>query len=119
MYEDKDSKYFNNPRTDLIGLIPNKENNKILEIGSGGGDTLIEIKRLGLAKEVVGIDVTDLPNSNQNSAEIDKLLICDIEDVQLNFQENYFDVIICGDVLEHLIDPLSVLRKLHLYLKQD
>jgi 2-polyprenyl-3-methyl-5-hydroxy-6-metoxy-1,4-benzoquinol methylase len=119
MYENKDKAYFSNPRIDLIGLIPQKVNNKVLEIGAGSCDTLIEIKKLGLAEEVVGVELLKLPESNQENSGIDKLIICNIEDSEIDLPHGYFDVIICGDVIEHLIDPWSTLKKLGHYLKPD
>lgn len=119
MYQDKSKNYFNNPRMDLIGLIPKNENNKILEIGSGSCDTLVEIKKLKIAKEVIGVELMILSDSQQENSEIDRLIIGNIENIELDLPEDYFDVIICGDVLEHLIEPWSTLKKLHKHLKQD
>jgi 2-polyprenyl-3-methyl-5-hydroxy-6-metoxy-1,4-benzoquinol methylase len=119
MYQDKRKSYFNNPRIDLIGLIPPNINNRILELGAGGGDTLVEIKRLKLAQEVVGVELMSLTDSQQENSEIDRLIIGNIEEIELDLPENYFDVIICGDVIEHLIDPWNVLRKLHKHLKDS
>lgn len=116
MYQDKVKEYFSNPRHDLIGLIPKNENSKILEIGAGSCDTIIEIKRLKLAKEIVGVELMELTDSQQKSHEIDKLIIGNIENIDLDLPQDYFDVIICGDVLEHLIDPWNTLKKLHKYL---
>jgi len=119
MYQDKSKDYFNNPRLDLIGLIPRNINNKILEIGAGSGDTLVEIKKLKLAGEVVGVELINMTDSQQKNSEIDRLIIGNIEEIELDLPENYFDVIICGDVIEHLIDPWNVLRKLHKHLKDS
>jgi len=119
MYQLKKESYFNIPRIDLIGLIPKKENNKVLEIGAGSGDTLIELKKTKIASEVVGIELMQLPDSNQNHPDIDKFIFGNIENIELDLPENYFDVIICGDVLEHLIDPWNTLHKLHKFLKSD
>ena len=119
MYQDKNKKYFNNPRIDLIGLIPKNENNKILELGAGSCDTLVEIKKLKLAKEVVGIELMKLTDSHQENSEIDKLIIGNIENIELDLPKDYFDVIICGDVLEHLTDPWNTLKTLHKHLKQN
>ena len=119
MYQDKDKSYFNNPRIDLIRLIPPNINNRILEVGTGSGDTLVEIKKLELAQEVVGIELMNLVDSRQDSFEIDRMIIGNIEEIELDLPENYFDVIICGDVIEHLIDPWKVLIKLHKHLKQN
>ncbi len=119
MYQDKGKTYFNNPRFDLIGLMPKNENNKVLEIGAGSCDTLIEIKNLNLAREVVGVELMKLTDSQQNSSKIDKLIIGNIENIELDLPEEYFEVIICGDVLEHLLDPWSTLKKLKKHLKPD
>lgn len=119
MYDSKEGIYFNASRIDLIGLIPKNENNKVLEIGAGGGDTLLEIKRLKLATEVVGVELMKLANSQQTNPEIDKLIFGNIENMELDLPNEYFDVIICGDIIEHLIDPWSVLLKLRKYLKQN
>jgi ubiquinone/menaquinone biosynthesis C-methylase UbiE len=117
-YDVKETLYFTNPRIDLIKLIPKKDGNRVLEIGAGGGDTLIEIKRQKLATEVVGIELMEMSNSNQGNAEIDKFIICDVERTELEFPDSYFDVILLGDVLEHLLDPWSFLKKTSRCLKQ-
>ena len=119
MYQDKNKSYFSNPRIDLISLIPPNINNRILEVGAGSGDTLVEIKKLKLAKEVIGIELLNLKDSQQHSSEIDRMIIGNIEEMELDLPENYFDVIICGDVIEHLIDPWEALIKLRKHLKQN
>jgi 2-polyprenyl-3-methyl-5-hydroxy-6-metoxy-1,4-benzoquinol methylase len=117
-YEEKDITYFNSARRDLIELIPNNKNNKILELGPGGGDTLIAIKKMGIAKEVIGIELMQLPESNQLHPDIDRMIFGNIEEIKLDLPENHFDVIVIGDVLEHLIDPWMVVGKLTRHLKR-
>lgn len=116
-YLQKDLSYFINPRLDLISLMPINSNQKVLEIGMGGGDTLIHIKKEKLASEVVGIDIIELPNTNQQNQLIDKSYIMDVEKDDLPFADNYFNVIIAGDVLEHLVNPWHILQKLARVLK--
>ena len=50
---------------------------------------------------------------------IDTFIVGEIEQVDLSKYSNYFDVIILADVLEHLSDPLEVLKRLKAYLKSD
>lgn len=119
MYQVKSKKYFNNPRLDLMSLIPNKENSKVLEVGAGSCETLVEIKRLKPAKEVVGLKLMQLADSQQNNTEIDRLRIGNIESIELDLTEEDFDVIIWSDLLEHLVDPWNALKKLHKHLKSD
>jgi 2-polyprenyl-3-methyl-5-hydroxy-6-metoxy-1,4-benzoquinol methylase len=118
-YDEKQEVYFTNPRLDLIKLIPHNPAGRILEIGAGGGDTLVEIKKHDLAREVVGVDIMTIPNSNQDNPVIDKFIICDVEKDMLPYSEGYFDVILLGDVVEHLFDPWSFLSKIASLLKKD
>jgi 2-polyprenyl-3-methyl-5-hydroxy-6-metoxy-1,4-benzoquinol methylase len=114
MYIGKPKNYFSEIRNDIIELIQ-CNNCNILEIGCGEGNTLIELKRQGKAKFVVGIDIVDL---NQSS-KLDKFILADIENDNINLPEEYFDIIICADVLEHLKDPWSVLKKIRKFLKPN
>ncbi|HEX8530565.1 MAG TPA: methyltransferase domain-containing protein [Cytophagales bacterium] len=117
IYSEKKVEYFSNPRLDLISLLPEQKNSRILEIGAGGGDTLVKIKELGLAQEVVGVELFDMPHTNQQHPAIDRMLICNIETTELPLPKQYFDAILCGDVLEHLLDPWAVVHKLNGHLR--
>jgi 2-polyprenyl-3-methyl-5-hydroxy-6-metoxy-1,4-benzoquinol methylase len=118
IYSDKKASYFTNPRVDLISLLPKNNQNKILEIGAGGGDTLVKIKELQLADEVIGIELFHMPDTNQSHPAIDKMIICNIETSMPVLPQNYFDVVICGDVLEHLIDPWAIVKQVSAYLRK-
>ncbi len=118
IYDTKDATYFRQVRGDLISLLPDNRSQKILEIGSGGGNTLVEIKSRSLASEVVGSDIFSLDNSNQRNPLIDKFIIADLEKDDLELPLEYFDVILAGDVLEHLVDPWKVIENLTKFLKK-
>lgn len=117
LYTEKSLDYFSMVRKDLISLIPAKQSNRILEIGAGGGYTLAAIKEMGLAAEVTGIELCPMPDSMQDHPSIDRMIIGNIENLELDFPANYFDIIICGDVLEHLVDPWAVINKVNKHLK--
>ena len=116
-YLEKDRSYFINARLDLINLMPLNPLQKVLEIGMGGGDTLVHIKKNNLAAEVTGIDIMKLTGTNQDNLLIDKTFFLDVDKVALPFPQDYFDVIIAGDVLEHLIDPWKAIEKITAVLK--
>ena len=116
-YLEKREAYFTNARHDLISLLPKKEGLTILEIGAGGGDTLAELKKSGIAKEVTGVELFDLAGTRQNDPLIDNFIIANIENDELNLPLNHFDAVLCGDVLEHLLDPWKVVEKLTVHLK--
>jgi len=46
-------------------------------------------------------------------------LVGDVEVLDLEFPREYFDCVICADVLEHTKDPWAVLRKLQFYLEKN
>lgn len=110
-YQEKPGGYFTNPRHDLISFLPAHSGLRVLEIGAGGCDTLLELKTSGKAAEVVGIELFELAGSAQRHPAIDCLLLGNIEQMDLNFPAGYFDVILFGDVLEHLTDPWAVVAK--------
>jgi 2-polyprenyl-3-methyl-5-hydroxy-6-metoxy-1,4-benzoquinol methylase len=117
-YIAKSQDYFTNIRFDIISLIPSNPHQKILEIGAGTGNTLVHIKENNIAEEVMGVELMKIPGSNQENALIDKFQIANIENEDILAAEGYFDVILCADVLEHLIDPWSTVDRISKYLKK-
>jgi 2-polyprenyl-3-methyl-5-hydroxy-6-metoxy-1,4-benzoquinol methylase len=116
-YSEKANIYFTRPRKDLINFLPEGTGLKILEVGAGGGDTLIELKQSGKASEVAGIELFSLSDTYQNSKLIDRFIIGNIEEINPDLNTNHYDAILFGDVLEHLIDPWSAIKKLSDFLK--
>ena len=90
--------------------------NIVLDIGCGEGETGYELKRQGKAKEVICIELAEEAARNAKN-KLDRVLVGDIEKLELPFAKEYFDYILMGDVLEHLIDPWSCLKRLKEYLK--
>ena len=117
-YTSKERSYFSYVRKDVMSLLPENSDQRILEIGAGGGNTLLYLKENKLAAEVMGIELMDLPDSNQRNPMIDRFQIANIEIDRIDAQEEYFDVIICADVLEHLSDPWTVVNEISKYLKK-
>ncbi|MEZ0542591.1 class I SAM-dependent methyltransferase [Fibrella arboris] len=118
LYEQKQTNYFSQVREDLIGQIPHSPTTRLLEIGAGGCDTLVAVKERKLASEVFGVELFSIENSNQQNPLIDKLFIGNIEQTLPDFPIGYFDIILCGDVLEHLVDPWSTVQKISRFLKK-
>jgi len=90
---------------------------RILEIGCGGAGFSAQIKKRQSC-EIWGIEL------NQESAEkaekiIDKVLCGDIVQLLSVLPDAYFDCIVMNDVIEHLIDPESVLTELRAKLNSS
>jgi 2-polyprenyl-3-methyl-5-hydroxy-6-metoxy-1,4-benzoquinol methylase len=119
-YDKKHTSYFSNIRLDLISLIDAGSNNlKVLEVGAAYGETLFYLKQNGIASEVVAVDLFEDISNKQNYKKVDDFIFGNIETLELIQYNNYFDLILLPDVLEHLIEPLPVLNKLKNYLKTD
>jgi 2-polyprenyl-3-methyl-5-hydroxy-6-metoxy-1,4-benzoquinol methylase len=116
-YTTKEPGYFSYVRMDIISLLPVNRQQKVLEIGAGTGNTLVYIKENKLAAEVMGVDLLNIAGSKQKDIAIDSFQIADIEKDNIAAPKEYFDVIICADVLEHLADPWTIVDKLAAHLK--
>jgi len=89
----------------------------ILDVGCSQGRLGRHLRRHKKAV-VYGLDISDraIKEAKKN---LDKAYRLNIETDDLPFPPKSFDIIICADILEHLVDPLFVLEKLKLYLKND
>jgi 2-polyprenyl-3-methyl-5-hydroxy-6-metoxy-1,4-benzoquinol methylase len=119
-YNEKAPDYFSNIRKDLINLIDaNAKDLKILEVGAAYGETLYYLKQNGIAAEAVGVDIFEDTKNKQNYKPLDRFIFGDIEKIELPEYNQYFDLILLPDVLEHLFEPKSVLETLKKYLRED
>lgn len=116
-YKNKGKEYYSYIRYDVLKMIP-RGVKIILDVGCGEGHTSAEAKRTLEASVVVGVEPY-LPAAEIAKKNLDRLLTSDIEVLDLDYPEGYFDCIICADVLEHTRDPWTVLKKLYYYLNYD
>jgi 2-polyprenyl-3-methyl-5-hydroxy-6-metoxy-1,4-benzoquinol methylase len=93
----KEINYYSNARVDTINLLPNKDIKNILEIGGGNFPTLDLLMNKYKANGW-GIDIYQTNNENI------KFIKGSIEDTEINqlIPNNYFDLIVANDVVEHL-----------------
>ncbi|MBN1897725.1 MAG: class I SAM-dependent methyltransferase [Spirochaetes bacterium] len=112
----KPKEYYSIDRKDVLEMIPADSNN-ILDIGCGEGRLGRDLEQRG-AKNLVGVE--RCPKAAKKAKKVfNRVLVGDIETMRFPFKRNYFDCIICADVLEHLIDPVSLLVKLKDHLKKE
>jgi GT2 family glycosyltransferase/tetratricopeptide (TPR) repeat protein/2-polyprenyl-3-methyl-5-hydroxy-6-metoxy-1,4-benzoquinol methylase len=100
--------YYDMPRPEVLAIIP-RTARRVLDVGCGAGNLGATLKARQ-PTEVVGIEVVpeiaDIARSR-----LDQVIVGDIESLDLRLQAGSFDCVIFADVLEHLRDPLSVLRR--------
>ena len=107
---------------DLVSRVikEKKDVKNILDVGCGFGLLSKELKKTYPKLDLYGIEYAK--KASQSSQKILKLLQCNIEDMALikhRLKSQKFDIIIFSDVLEHLYDPVRVIKSYQSLLKQD
>jgi 2-polyprenyl-3-methyl-5-hydroxy-6-metoxy-1,4-benzoquinol methylase len=113
-YRDKEDVYYGNCRKDILPLLP-KRASRILEIGCGSGDTLAFLKANGYCHHTIGVELFSAA-ADIAVDRVDELYRSNIEEMDLAVDPGSVDVILCLDVLEHLVNPHQVIRYLHKFL---
>lgn len=110
LYRHKDNTYFSSVNMRILPLLPHSAN-CILDVGCGEGNTLEWVKKRIDAKWVGGVELHgDAAKIAGN--KLDWVKQANIEDAELPFSDESLDLILCLDVLEHLIDPWRTVAKL-------
>ncbi|MGY4884240.1 MAG: class I SAM-dependent methyltransferase [Nanobdellota archaeon] len=90
------------------------QNSKLLDIGSGSGQFLYEMKKLGL--EVYGIEPGDF---DEQGSKKYKLNIKKSDLIKTNYPNEFFDIITMNHVLEHTNNPHEIIIKIKRILKKN
>ena len=113
----KDDGYYSCKREDVLSLLDLRNGIKVLDVGCGYG-AAGQLLKTKCKAEVHGIEIN--PRAAVKARiHYDSVINGNIEQDEFSFEANYFDFIICADVLEHLSDPWGALRRLKDYLKND
>lgn len=113
-YESKPRDYYENEREEMLEFLPARVEH-VLDVGCSNGN-------FGrMVKEKTGAEVQGIEPMKEfadlASEQLDKVYTATVEDAIAQLPDTYFDVIYCNDVLEHLVDPYSVLRSFKAKLK--
>ncbi len=113
---------------DLVGFDERKDSNHsklvcavgknktVLDIGCNAGHIAKRLKENGCS--VVGVEI-DKEAGKKACNVCNGVIFGNVEELVFDFEKESFDVILFGDVLEHLLNPLEVLIKLKTFLKKD
>lgn len=101
-----DARYYERSRDDVLDLLP-RPLGRVLDVGCGAGASA-EAARARGATSVVGIELVE-EQAAKARQHMDAVHAGAIEDV-LPTLRGSFDTILCLDVLEHLVDPYSILE---------
>jgi 2-polyprenyl-3-methyl-5-hydroxy-6-metoxy-1,4-benzoquinol methylase len=101
-------------RSEVASLLP-KQYRTVLEIGcSKGGFKAC----LDPAVEIWGVE-PDASSAHQAAGRGYKVLVGLYEDVSERCPDNYFDLVICNDVIEHMVDHEKFLEDIKKKLKKN
>jgi 2-polyprenyl-3-methyl-5-hydroxy-6-metoxy-1,4-benzoquinol methylase len=107
-------KYYEDKRTEVSVLLP-KQYTKVLEIGCGGGEFRGNLK---LEHEYWGVElVASIAELEKN--KIDKVLIGTYQQVVNQIPNDYFDLVICNDVIEHMPNHDEFFQSIKGKMKKD
>jgi 2-polyprenyl-3-methyl-5-hydroxy-6-metoxy-1,4-benzoquinol methylase len=99
----------------LFGLVSQLPRGKLLDVGCGVGNIGAKLGELGF--QVTGIDhsakAVNLARERGLEAEV-----CDLDSEKLTYGDETFDVVWAGDVIEHVFDPINLLKQLNRVLKK-
>jgi SAM-dependent methyltransferase len=104
----KPAEYYASDRSDFLGWVGGNHR-RVLDIGCGAGSNGDWYRRHD-AGEIIGVEI-DQSSAERASFVFDRV-ICEPIETALQMLEGSFDLIVCADVLEHLVDPWSVVREL-------
>ncbi|MEW6720414.1 MAG: glycosyltransferase, partial [Thermodesulfobacteriota bacterium] len=111
-----DRSYYRQARKEIEEMVPAGAA-RILDVGCGEGVLGRALLEKG-ASEVVGIEA-DPSSAEAARRNLTRVLEGDVETMELPFADGRFDCIVLADVLEHLRDPLSALKKLKRCLAEE
>lgn len=102
----------------ILGLAKNSLKGKVLDVGCARGYLGRRIKEIG-GNYVAGIEISE-GAAHQARAVLDDVYVFDIQKHWLaEVKEQKFDLIILSEVLEHVFDPVFVLKNAHDMLSPD
>jgi SAM-dependent methyltransferase len=115
-YSAKEGEYFSNARRDYIAELPPDTDTKILEVGCGDGATGVLALQEKKCSVYCGVELS--PSVAERArGRITQVVVGDVEKLELPWPPGTFDVLILSEVLEHFVDPWTVLEKLRPLMK--
>lgn len=89
---------------------------KILDLGSGTGDFIFQIAQSFPQHEYYGCDLAKTVISQNKKNK--KIINWSVQDInKTTYKNNFFDIVIAGEVIEHLSDTDSFIKDIYRVLK--
>lgn len=100
-------------------LLAKKSNNitDVMDLGCGNGDSFDLFRELDSAIKWYGLDIKTSPEVNQRTRT--DIEFYTFDGVNIPFEDNFFDLIFCNQVLEHVRKPELLLANIQRVLRPD
>jgi 2-polyprenyl-3-methyl-5-hydroxy-6-metoxy-1,4-benzoquinol methylase len=109
-YTNKADAYFAHARKEIAPLLP-VDCGRVLELGCGSGATLAWLCQVRGVAYTAGVEISETA-AKAARQHVDEVHCADIERTEVVFSGGRFDLVLCLDVLEHLIDPWAMVDRL-------
>ena len=87
---------------------PYRKNNRLLDVGFGGGATIAAAQRAGWDVHGVEVSPSAVRHVRSHCANVKQGFLEDA-----SYPDHHFDVVLASELLEHLYDPDLFLREIH------
>jgi 2-polyprenyl-3-methyl-5-hydroxy-6-metoxy-1,4-benzoquinol methylase len=105
---EKPERYYSLGRAEMLPFVPTASK-RILEVGCGEASFGKQLKK-DLGAEVWGIELNESA-ALEASKHLDKVVTGDASTLLEHLPPTYFDCVVFNDILEHMTDPFTLLRK--------
>ena len=109
-YTNKAHTYFAHARKEIAPLLP-ADCGRVLELGCGSGATLAWLRQVRRVAYTAGVEISETA-AKAARQDVDEVHCADIERTEVFFSGGRFDLVLCLDVLEHLVDPWAMVDRL-------
>jgi methionine biosynthesis protein MetW len=102
------------PRFDVVANLVRElrsDGNRLLDVGCGDGSFTTVLKEAGSFREAYGVEIAVEAVEAAQEKGIQAIRL-DIEEAPLPFDEGFFDLVYCGEVIEHVFNPDFLLDEL-------
>jgi 2-polyprenyl-3-methyl-5-hydroxy-6-metoxy-1,4-benzoquinol methylase len=105
---DKPVGYYSGKRPEMLDFVPPTAK-KVLDVGCGEGGFGAALKKKDM--EIWGVEISG-ESALIAQEHLDRVMVGDVIDLLDALPDRYFDCIVFNDVLEHLVDPYTILLRI-------
>jgi methionine biosynthesis protein MetW len=94
---------------------------RILDVGCGNGSISILLKEAAKAEEIFGIELSPegAKEALRRGVNVTVFDLEELKEKKFPYPDSYFDLIFCGDIIEHIFEPSFLLREVSRVLKES